>query len=226
MRYSFEKLLKHTEVIRADSKALILKNKKAWDEAVGSFSDYFQSLEDSPKSIDRNVKIVLATRFMNHLYSSFILSERGMISDAVTCERSAIEVLSAYKLLCVKPELAEKYNKGKFLKPYEVRDMLEKLGYPEENEKIKGIYSSASGIVHVNRDHERFSMEWEKESSGVLFVGGRFSENDVSHMLEFLPVLIHWYLMPLEPSANEKRGQAQLSRSAARIEPGLFSRLR
>jgi len=203
MRYTFEKLLKHTDVIRSDSKLLMLKTKEAWGEAVELFSKFFQDLENSPKSTARNVKMLLSTRFINHLYSSFLLSESGLISDAITCERSAIEVLAAYKLLCAKPDLAEKYNNGKFLKPYEVRDTLEKLGYPEEKEKIKGIYSSASGITHVNRDHERFSMEWGEMNSGLLHIGGRFNESDVSHMLEFLPVLITWYLMPLEPPSNK-----------------------
>jgi hypothetical protein len=198
VKYTFEKLQKHTQLIRSDTESLVLKNMKAWDDAVAIFSEYFQSLEDSPKSTARNVKMLLAARFMNHLYSSFLLVESGMISDAITCERSAIEVLAAYKLLCLKPELAEKYNKGKFPKPYEVRNELENLGYPAEKERIRNIYSSASGITHVNRDHERFTSKWEKENSGVLYVGGRFSESDVSHMLEFLPALIHWYLMPLE----------------------------
>ena len=191
MKYTFEKLQKHTEMIRADSLPLISKNEEAWGNAVGLFSEYYKKLEKLPKTTDRNVKMILATRFMNHLYSSFLLVVSGMSSDSVTCERSAVEVLAAYKLLCVKPELAEKYNNGKFLKPYEVRNELEKQGYPEEKERIKGIYRSASGITHVNRDHERFSMEWERESAGLLYVGGRFKETDVSHMLEFLPVLIH-----------------------------------
>lgn len=204
MKYTFEKLQKHTEMIRSDSRPLITKNQAAWDDAVDLFSEYFKELGESPKTTNRNVKMLLATRFMNHLYSSFLLVISGMSSDSVTCERSAIEVLAAYKLLCVKPELAEKYNKGKFLKPYEVRNELEKLGYAEEKERIKGIYSSASGMTHVNRDHERFSMEWEQESTGVLYIGGRFKESDVSHMLEFLPALIHWYLMPLEKSANKR----------------------
>jgi hypothetical protein len=203
MRYTFEKLKKHTAMIRSDAEPLISKNEMAWNDAVVMFSKYFQGLEETPKTTARNVKMLLTTRFMNHLYSCFLLVESGMIADAVTCERSAIEVLAAYKLLCVKPELADKYNKGKFLKPYEVRNELESLGYPEEKQKIKDIYSSASGITHVNRDHERFTMEWEKENNGVLYIGGRFNEKDVSHMLEFLPALIHWYLMPLEPSANK-----------------------
>jgi len=190
-------------MIRSDAEPLISKNEMAWNDAVVMFSKYFQGLEETPKTTARNVKMLLTTRFMNHLYSCFLLVESGMIADAVTCERSAIEVLAAYKLLCVKPELADKYNKGKFLKPYEVRNELESLGYPEEKQKIKDIYSSASGITHVNRDHERFTMEWEKENNGVLYIGGRFNEKDVSHMLEFLPALIHWYLMPLEPSANK-----------------------
>jgi hypothetical protein len=203
MKYTFEKLKKHTAMIRSDAGPLISKNEVAWNDAVEMFSKYLQGLEEAPKTTSRNVKMLLATRFMNHLYSCFLLVESGMIADAVTCERSAIEVLAAYKLLCVKPALADKYNKGKFPKPYEVRDKLEALGYAEEKEKIKGIYSSASGITHVNRDHERFTMEWEKENNGVLYIGGRFNEKDVSHMLEFLPALIHWYLMPMEPSANK-----------------------
>lgn len=203
MRYTFEKLKKHTAGIRSDAEPLISKNEMAWNDAIEMFSKYFQGLEEAPKTIDRNVKMLLATRFMNHLYSSFLLVESGMIADAVTCERSAIEVLAAYKLLCVKPALADKYNKGKFPKPYEVRNELEAFGYADEKQKIKGIYSSASGITHVNRDHERFTMEWEKENNGVLYIGGRFREKDLSHMLEFLPALIHWYLMPLEPTANK-----------------------
>jgi hypothetical protein len=203
MRYTFEKLKKHTAMIRSDAEPLVSKNEVAWNDAVEMFSKYFQGLEEAPKTTDRNVKMLLATRFMNHIYSSFLLAEGGMIADAVTCERSAIEVLAAYKLLCVKPALADKYNKGKFPKPYEVRDELEYLGYAEEKQKIKVIYSSASGIAHVNRDHERFTMEWEKENNGVLYIGGRFKEKDLSHMLEFLPVLIHWYLMPLESTANK-----------------------
>jgi hypothetical protein len=204
MKYTFEKLKKHTEMIQSNAEPLISKNKVAWDDAVTLFSEYFQKLEDSPESTIKNVKMLLVARFMNHLYSSFLLVVSGMSSDAVTCQRSAIEVLSAYKLLCVEPELAEKYNKDKFLKPYEVRDQLGNLGYPEEKEKIKGIYSSASGITHVNRDHERFTVKWEQECSSVLYIGGRFSESDISHQLEFLPILIHWYLMPLEKSANKR----------------------
>lgn len=204
MRYTFENLLKHTDTIRSDCKPLMLKSKKAWNEAIELFSAFLHGLESSQKSIDKNVKMILATRFINHLYSSFILIESGLFSDAITCERSAIEVLAAYKLLCAKPDLAEKYNSGKFLTPHEVRNKLEELGYPEEKERIKGIYSSASGITHVNRDHERFSMEWGSKDNGLLYIGGRFSERDASHMFEFLPSLIHWYLMPLEKSANKR----------------------
>ena len=97
MKYTFEKLQKHTKLIRSDSKPLILKNKIALDGAFALFSEYFQELEESPKSISKNVKMLLTTRFMNHLYSYFLLVESGMVSDSITCERSAIEVLAAYK---------------------------------------------------------------------------------------------------------------------------------
>ena len=203
MKYTFKRMRRHTEIIRADSKPLIVKTKKAWIEAVENFSAFFQRLENTPKSLERNVKMVLSTRFFNHVYSSFILAESGLISDAITCERSAIEVLAAYKLICAKPDLAEKYNNGKFLKPYEVRHMLEQLGYPHEKEAVKGIYSQASGIAHVNRDHERFSMKWESPDDVLLYIGGHFEETDVAHMIDFLPVLIDWFLMPMGKSAND-----------------------
>jgi len=149
-------------------------------------------------TVERNVKLLLATKFINHVYSAFTLTENGLLSDAAICERSAIESLAGYKLLCIEPELAVLYDKGKFPKPVEVRKRLEKLGYGKEAQRIKDIYSPASGITHLARDHERFSMTWKSNSDGILHVGGVFNEGDLKHMLKFLPVLIAWFLMPSE----------------------------
>jgi hypothetical protein len=64
-------------MVRSASEPLISKNKVTWDGALELFSEYFKNLEGSPKSTSRNVKMLLATRFMNHLYSSFLLVVSG-----------------------------------------------------------------------------------------------------------------------------------------------------
>ncbi|MGA1841622.1 MAG: hypothetical protein ACMUIU_13450 [bacterium] len=177
---------------------IIEKFMNEWIDAVDEFSKFYETLELTPLTTLRNVKMLLSARFFNHVFSAFTLVEKGLIADAMVCERSSVETLAGYKLVCVAPEMAEKYNKGNFPKPVEVRKKLEKLGYQQEMENIRSVYKLASGITHLNRDHERFSLEWEKNRNGILFIGGNFKKEDIEHMIQFLPNLIHWYLMPIE----------------------------
>jgi len=202
MDYTFEKLIKHSASITRDSSSILVKHWESWDDAIKTFSEFYEKLEKSPLSIARNVKMVLSTRFFNHVYSALILVEKGLLSDAVICERSAVESLAGYKMICAEPELAEKYNTGKFPKPVEIRIKLEKLGYSKEAENIRDIYKTASGITHLSRDHERFSINWETKNNGVLYIGGNSKDDDIEHMIEFLPALFHWFIMPTEKSAN------------------------
>ncbi|NKN31915.1 hypothetical protein [Marichromatium bheemlicum] len=198
MNFSFDNLVIHSESIKERSIRVRSKFKKEWVEAVDEFSKFYVSLETSPKSTLRNVKLLLSTRFFNHVFSSLTLAEAGLLADAIVCERSSIETLAGYKLVCVAPDHANKYNTDKFPKPVEVRKKLESLGFTEEVENIRGVYKSASGITHLNRDHERFSMDWENENTGVLNIGGAYDQTDIEHMIWFLPKLIHWYLMPIK----------------------------
>lgn len=198
MNYTFDNLVIHSESIRKKSIRIRSKFKKEWVEAVDEFSKFYDELEKSPKSILCSVKMLLSTRFFNHIFSSLTLAEVGLLADAIVCERSSIETLAGYKLVCVAPDYANKYNTDKFPKPVEVRKKLESLGYAQEVENIRGIYKSASGITHLNRDHERFSMDWENKNISVLHIGGAYDQTDIEHMIKFLPNLIHWYLMPLE----------------------------
>jgi len=197
-KYSFGSLRKHSFKIRKFSRDSIDNANELWEEAFQIFSEFYAELEAQPRSVERNVKLLLATKFINHVYSAFILIESGLFSDATICERSAIESLAGYKLLCIEPNIAELYDKGKFPKPVEVRKRLEQLGYGEEARCIKDVYSPASGITHLSRDHERFSMSWKSNADSTLHVGGVFNEGDLKHMLEFLPILIAWFLMPLK----------------------------
>jgi hypothetical protein len=186
--YSFSNLKKHTSAIRADSRCVFNINIEKIEEAFLFFDNFFKTIEQEEISLARNVKLVMATRFINHVYSALLLTESGMTADASICERSAIEVLAAYKLVNIDMEMLEKYETEQFPKPVKVREMLEKLGYKSEAEQIQQIYTSLSGITHISRKHERFSLSSEK-----LMIGGCFDKKDVEHLSEFLPFLLYWF---------------------------------
>jgi hypothetical protein len=131
-KISFDSLIKHTDSIRNESWLIVQKHRREWNAALNAFSEFYEDLERSPSSIGRNVKLLLSTRFLNHVYSAFKLVECGLVADAIVCERSAIESLAGYKLVCSSSEMAEKYNSGKFPKPVEVRKKLEQIGYHQE----------------------------------------------------------------------------------------------
>lgn len=197
-KYLFKNIRLHSDSVYSKSTNIFNELYPQWEEAFSGFSDFFDQLSSQPISIERNVKMLLATRFINHIISGLILAERGLISDSIVCERSAVETLAGYKLIVADSNLAQKYNSKKFPQPSEVRRKLIELGYSNEVENIKGIYKSASGITHLNRDHERFSMDWINNRDGILYIAGNFNEKDIKHMMEFFPTLIHWFLMPLQ----------------------------
>lgn len=186
--YSFSNLKKHTSAIRADSRRIFDTSIEKIEDAFLFFDNYLKTIEQEEINLARNVKLVMATRFINHVYSAMLLTESGMMADASICERSAIEVLAAYKLVGVEPEMIEKYETEQFPKPVKVRERLEKLGYKSEAEQIQQIYASLSGITHISRRHERFSLGGEK-----LMIGGYFDKRDVEHLSEFLPFLLYWF---------------------------------
>ena len=196
-KYSFDKLRQHTETIRQQADRIFSTRKTGLDEAFLEFGQHFSAIQEQDKSLERNVRLLFASRFLNHVYSALLLVEAGMYSDALTCERSAIESLAGYRLLCAEPVMAEKYNAGKFPKPVEVRKKLEQLGYAQEVEHIQSLYKSASGITHLSRENERFLVNWKESNDGELRIGGVFSETDLDHMLEFLPALLFWFVSPI-----------------------------
>ena len=203
-KYDFKNFKIHLDTNFKDSLRLLENSNTDWEEAVDVFSDFFEELEKMPISTERNVKMLLATRFFNHILSSLILTLYGLYVDSVICSRTAIESLAAFKLICANPKKAELYSKGKFLLPIEVRKELENLGYTTEANNIRTIYKSDSELTHITRDHERFSMDYNHSTKdGQLFVGGHFSKDDAEHMIKYLPTLIHWFLMPLDNTISD-----------------------
>ena len=148
--------------------------------------------------------MVFAARFINHAYAALLLAESGLMVEAITAERSAVEALAAYRLLLADPNASEEYHQGSFKKPVKVRERLEELGYKNEAEALKSIYSVQSGFAHMGRDHEKFSLQWESELEGRLQVGGVFKEEGLGQTIKILTVLIGWFVSPLNDSKIQK----------------------
>jgi hypothetical protein len=196
-RYSLRKLREHTESIHQATRALTADCASAFDEAIRTFEEYVQAIEGEERTLNRNVRLLLATRFFNHVYSALVLSEAGLVADAVSCERSALEALAAFRLVSVAPEYAGQYDTDAFPRPVEVRRRLEELGLAEEVRHIHELYSSASNVQHVSRASERWNSEWSSETDGRLLFGGARNQAAHSEMLRFLPALLHWFAQPL-----------------------------
>ncbi|WP_048130537.1 hypothetical protein [Methanolacinia petrolearia] len=203
-RYDFKKFKIHLDTNFKDSLRLLENSNTDWEEAVEVFSNFFEELEKMPISTERNVKMLLATRFFNHILSSLILTLYSLYVDSVICSRTAIESLAAFKLICANPKKAESYHADNFPSPIKVRIELENLGYTTEANNIRTIYKSDSELTHITRDHERFSMDYNYfTKDGQLFVGGHFSKDDTEYMIKYLPTLIHWFLMPLDNTISD-----------------------
>lgn len=195
-RYSLAALRAHTNAVRRSARALVSRAEPSIEEAFAQFNEFLALLQEEDKSLHRNVRLVLSCRFFNHVYAGLILVESGLVADAVICERSALETLAAYRLLCLEPDRAEDYSKERFPKPVEVRKALEAAGYTHEAEQIRSLYSGASGVTHVTRDSERFHVQWSSESDGALHFGGRYDARDIEEMTGFFAALLHWFPRP------------------------------
>jgi hypothetical protein len=192
--YSLENLRVHTQKVRLESSRLLSKHGQELGEAFHKFSERFSQLESEPKSVTRNVRMLLACKFLNHIYAALLLSESGMIVDSILCERNALETLAFHWLVCLDPLEAEIYNQSSRIQPVDVRRKLEKLGV--EVSSLRDLYASASEVSHVGRASERFQSQLESPNSWQLMIGGAFSDRDIDEMFKFLPVLMHLFWVP------------------------------
>ena len=194
-KFSFAQLRRHTEYIRAETTATLRKNSSFIQEAFDTFDAYIKELEGQPATLERNVKLMLACKLLNHVYSALILTECGLIVDAILCGRNALEVVACHWLVCLDPDALTKYANNNIARPVEVRRRLEKLG--ADISQIRDIYSGDSKVAHVGRTSERFHSEWESQSEGVLRFGGALNPEDQNHMFGYLPALLHLFLKPI-----------------------------
>lgn len=196
-KYNLSALRAHTDEVRRLTRAVVSATDPSIEDAFDQFSHFVGAIHDQQKSLQRNVRLVLCCRFLNHVYSGLLLAESGLIADAVVCERSALETLAAYRLLCVEPQRAEDYADERFPRPVEVRKALEAAGYVGEADQTRILCSGASGVTHVTRESERFHVRWHSESKGELHFGGAYNAHDVEEMTRFFAALLHWFPQPL-----------------------------
>lgn len=169
-RYGFELLFKHSNET-AQNTRVALKDQVLQTRSIFGFLDYhFTSIENETASHTRNVKLALTTRFINHLFSTLLLAERGLILDAFNCFRSAIETTAFYWLVCHDNGSATIYDAEKSPSPVEVRKRLETHGV--DIQAIRDLYSLASAIAHVGNPYDQLQIRWEREKDGRLLVGG------------------------------------------------------
>ena len=194
-KYALENLRRHSETVRAQSAAIQREQRSFIDRSFAEFSDYLAEVERQPATLERNVRLMLACKLLNHVYSSLILAEYGLIVDAILCERNALETVAFHWLISLDPDAAKEYERGNIPRPVEVRQRLEQLG--ADMAQFKDIYASGSEVSHVGRRSERFHSRWESPSEGQLLFGGALAPDDQAEMFRFLPALLHLFRQPL-----------------------------
>jgi hypothetical protein len=199
-RYTLERLRTHSASIRAKATCILRSYVQTIDEELRAFSDFVDALEGQPASLQRNVKLMLACKFLNHVYSALVLAENGLIVDAILCERNALETVAFHWLVCLDSNAAEAYNRQEIPRPVEVRTRLENLGVDISH--LPGLYASSSEVSHVGRPSERFHSDWTSPLDGKLLFAGSYSPEDQTEMFTFLPALLCLFKEPLMDNAS------------------------
>jgi hypothetical protein len=194
-KYSFAKLRRHTECIRHEAAPLLAEHFGDIEKAFTDFSAFLTEIDRIEDTLERNVRNILACKFLNHVYSSFILTESGLTSDAILCKRNALETLAFHWLVCLDRSALTQYNVGDIPRPVAVRKRLQQLG--ADISHIQDLYAQDSAISHVGRSSERFLSKWRSASDGILLFGGAFSATDQSEMFRFLPVMLYLFMKPM-----------------------------
>ncbi|MGB2442604.1 hypothetical protein [Planktomarina sp.] len=170
-RYQFAALERHSQALANETESKCAENRLAASNTISFLGSVFETVEQQPKSLFRNVRLMLIARFMNHLYSMFLLVERGLFLDAHACARAATESTAFYWMICIDQCYAEEYIKEQSPRPVEVRKELEKRGV--DVKELKDIYSHQSEVVHVGNSSDQMQVRWHDLENGEIGIGGR-----------------------------------------------------
>ncbi|MBY0430380.1 MAG: hypothetical protein K2Q10_04220 [Rhodospirillales bacterium] len=186
-RYSFDLIIKHSNETSLRVRKEFHKEVSNVKSILKVFDNLFHKKEQRQISLQRNIQLALISGFVNHIFSLFLLSERGLIFDAFNPSRSAIETTAFYWLVCIDPSAANLYQGERSLVPVKVREMLEYRGVSAK--ELKEIYSLGSVISHVGNYYNNLQIRLEGENTRKLLIAGRFSPEIQKHILDSILVM-------------------------------------
>lgn len=189
--YSYRLLRRHLDRSKSSHVGCFRRNERRIRQAFVQFDRWVAGVEARWRSPQRNVQLLVACKFLNHVLAALLLAEHGLIVDSIGCLRSSVEALLYGWLLQVDEQQAELYIENQMLRPVEVR---KRLAAPAVDIELpKTIYRDYSGILHVGRESERWILEMTSESEGTIRFGGGRSDNDVDYLIGMLVALVRAY---------------------------------
>ena len=192
-KYGFQMIFRHSNALAIESRRLFKVENHTIERAFVVLDALFDYLQKQPKTLARNVKLVLLTRFINHIFSAHLLVERGLLLDAHNPLRSALESVAFYWLVCFDPASAEQFEGRNSPRPVEIRRRLEELGADVSG--LRDEYSFLSEVSHVGNPTEHIQLDWKTKNDATLLVGGARNISIQRHLLAAMPNMIGKFLL-------------------------------
>lgn len=169
-RYNFDLIERHSNQLALDCRRVNRERFQAVKSSLSFLGQIIDEIGNEPKTHQRNVRMTLATRFFNHLYSQLILTQRGLFLDAANASRSATETTAFYWLVCLDADSAKLYDAESSPRPVEIRKKLEDLDI--DVSELQDIYKHQSEVAHVGNTYDNLQIRWGANKDGQLLVGG------------------------------------------------------
>jgi hypothetical protein len=199
-KYGFQMLSRHSNHLALESRKLFKSENNTIERTFSVLDELFAYLQRQPSNLARNVKLVLLTRFINHLLAAHILLERGLILDVHNLFRSALETTAFYWLICLQPQSAEQIVAPTSPRPVEIRKRIEQLG--GDLAGLKAEYGFLSEVGHVGNPTEHIQLDWQSPKNAKLLVGGARNIEVERHLLKHVPNMVGRFIF-YEPAFKD-----------------------
>lgn len=170
-RYNFDLVMRHSNMLALESRKNNKEHYLSAKQALSFLGTVIDEIGNEKKTHHRNVRMALATRFYNHLFSQIILTERGLYLDASNAFRSATETAAFYWLVSLDPSSSSLYDNTESPQPVEIRKKLENLDV--DVSELRNFYKYQSSMCHVGNSHDNMQIKWREKNEGEFSVGGQ-----------------------------------------------------
>jgi hypothetical protein len=144
--------------------------------------------EIKPGTAQDRCAVLHASRFFNNTLAAFMLLRKGMLVEAITVARTALETCAQAVLFLRREDLATKWLNGTRYKPAKVRELLGR------SPDFQPLYSALSEIAHANPE-ARWAHSVDVPPLGyAIFYGGTYRPKEASRLLTLLCDLVLVYL--------------------------------